>query len=78
MTNDTDVLMGDTPAELAAQIRRLLNDAALGARLSANGRALVAANYTWESSAARMARLIEEACAVRGRSRRAGEGIGSS
>ncbi len=64
VTNDTDVLLGDTPAELAAQIHRLLNDPALTARLSANGRALVAAKYTWERSGARMARLIEDACAT--------------
>ncbi len=64
VTNDTDVLLGDTPVELAAQIHRLLNDPALAARLSANGRALVATRYTWERSGARMARLIEDACAT--------------
>lgn len=41
------VLIGDDSESFARQVRRLLDDDALRARLSVNGRRVVASHYTW-------------------------------
>lgn len=43
-----DLLVGDTPADFAAAVIRVLGDAALRERLSANGRRLAMARYDWQ------------------------------
>lgn len=45
---------------LAAAVLRLLQDEGLRQRLSANGRALIEAEYTWASAASRYERLYDE------------------
>ena len=46
VTHEQNILLADTPEDFAAGIGRLLNDRALWQRLSAAGRALVAARYS--------------------------------
>lgn len=49
----------DDPEALAAALRRLRDDPALGARLAAEARALVAARYTWKARAAGILKSVE-------------------
>ena len=46
-----EVLVAETPAEIAAATLRLLRDAELRARLAANGRACIERQYTWRAVA---------------------------
>jgi glycosyltransferase involved in cell wall biosynthesis len=45
--HERDILIADQPAEFAAQVVRLLRDAALRRRLGEAGRRLVKATYDW-------------------------------
>jgi glycosyltransferase involved in cell wall biosynthesis len=42
-----EVLLGDSPADLAAQVARLLSDPALARGLSVRARALVEQKFDW-------------------------------
>jgi glycosyltransferase involved in cell wall biosynthesis len=59
-----DVLLADEPERFAAEARRLLDDAALGARLGSSARALVEARYSWRASARVLEGLLEELAAA--------------
>lgn len=65
VTPGHDILIADSPSELARAVVRLLNDSDLRARLAAAGRQLVAARYTWDRVAADLERVIEEAINAR-------------
>jgi glycosyltransferase involved in cell wall biosynthesis len=56
-----EILVGDTPAALAGQISRLLNDADLRRKLGLAGRRYVEAEHRWGASAARFEELYSEA-----------------
>ena len=50
VTPGRDILVGDTPEAFAAEVLRVLNDPALGRRLSANGRRLAEKLYDYRSA----------------------------
>lgn len=52
-------LVADDPATFAAHVLRVVDDAALAARLSTAGRSLVAGAYTWDAIGARLLDLVE-------------------
>ncbi|MGC9025004.1 MAG: glycosyltransferase family 4 protein, partial [Chloroflexia bacterium] len=54
------LLLADTPESFAEAVLALLRDRALWARLSAQGRALVAERYDWPQTLARFRALVEE------------------
>jgi glycosyltransferase involved in cell wall biosynthesis len=54
-------LIADTPAELAAALRKILGDRALAGRLGEEGRRLVAERYTWEVVAPVFVEAVERA-----------------
>ena len=56
---DGAALLAQTPQQFADALLTLLADAALRARLGAAGRALVAANYSWDVVGARLAALYD-------------------
>lgn len=47
VTPERDVLVADTPADFVRQIRRIVEDPALGRRLAANGRDFVERRFSW-------------------------------
>ncbi len=47
VTHDNNILIADTPEAFAAAVGRLRDNADLGARLAANGRALIERQYDW-------------------------------
>ena len=59
---DEHLLVADDPATLATQIGRLLVDPALGQRLAAAGRALVAARYDWSVIRPQLLACYRELC----------------
>jgi glycosyltransferase involved in cell wall biosynthesis len=61
VTPEHDVLLADSPEDFAAQVVRLLDDFALRARLSANGRRTVERQYTWDRIGAQLNGIIEDA-----------------
>jgi glycosyltransferase involved in cell wall biosynthesis len=50
VTSGRDILVGDTPEEFAGQVLRVLDDPALGERLSANGRRLMEERYDYRTA----------------------------
>ncbi|MEI6514254.1 MAG: glycosyltransferase, partial [bacterium] len=46
---DVNILLADTPEEMAAQTVRILKDPALAQRLGENGRKLVEELYSWDA-----------------------------
>ena len=60
--SDEHLLMADDPATVATQIGRLLADPALGQRLAAAGRALVAARYDWSVIRPQLLACYRELC----------------
>ncbi len=58
VTDGEDILLADTPDELAAAALRLFRDPALRARLAAAGRARVEREYDWQQIAAQLSALI--------------------
>jgi polysaccharide biosynthesis protein PslH len=59
VTHGEDILVADAPEAFAAAISRLFDNAELGRRLGAAGRALVEREYSWD----RIGRQLEEAYA---------------
>jgi glycosyltransferase involved in cell wall biosynthesis len=57
-----ELLLADEPERFAAEVRRLLDDPALGSRLGRSARALVAARYSWRASARELERFLLELC----------------
>jgi sugar transferase (PEP-CTERM/EpsH1 system associated) len=57
-----ELLLADEPERFAAEVRRLLDDPALGSRLGRSARALVAARYSWRASARGLERFLFELC----------------
>lgn len=55
-----DILIADDPEGFAAQVLRLLSDAALRDRLARNGRRLVASRYDWRRVGERFAAFVEQ------------------
>jgi polysaccharide biosynthesis protein PslH len=53
-----DVLLADSPAEQAREIRRLLDDPALRAQLGQNARATVVSRYSWSASAEKLENFL--------------------
>jgi glycosyltransferase involved in cell wall biosynthesis len=60
VTPGEHVLTGSTPAELAAQVTRLLRDPRLAQQVGARARALVERHYTWAQVAERYESLYRE------------------
>lgn len=59
LEDGTHALLADQPAAFAAHLRTILRDPAVGRRLGANGRALVAARYDWRMIVPQMVALWE-------------------
>jgi len=59
-TPGEDILIADTPPAFADAVLRLLSDGSLRARLSANGRRLVADRYGWDRIGRRLERFLHE------------------
>jgi glycosyltransferase involved in cell wall biosynthesis len=59
-----ELLLADDPDRFAAELRRLLDDPALGERLGAAARARVLARYAWSASARALEALLVELCDV--------------
>jgi glycosyltransferase involved in cell wall biosynthesis len=57
------VLVGDTPAEFAAALIRLLRDPALGRRLAAAGRGVAEDRYDWQVVNPQVETVFEQALA---------------
>lgn len=55
------LLVADTPAAFAAQVLRLLRQKALGRRLAAQARRLLARHYVWRANAAGLERAMQSA-----------------
>jgi sugar transferase (PEP-CTERM/EpsH1 system associated) len=62
---EQDILVGDSPTELAGQISRLLDDADLRRNLGLAGRRYVETQHRWGVSAARFEDLYDEAISQR-------------
>jgi polysaccharide biosynthesis protein PslH len=58
-----NILIADQPDQFAAHVIRLLNDADLRKRLSANGRQLVHEQYNWRTILPKFLRLVEKVAA---------------
>jgi len=65
VTDGEDILLGDTADAFAAQVRRLLDDDTLGAKLGAAGRRLVEERYGWATSVRSLEALYRSAIAAR-------------
>ena len=61
VTAGTEVLVGDSPEAFSAHVLRLLDDGALGARLSEAGRSRVRAAYTWDAIGQRLLGIVDAA-----------------
>jgi glycosyltransferase involved in cell wall biosynthesis len=65
VVNGRDLLLADSPQEMADAVCSLLADAELRARLAAAGRACVEKQYDWGVITARLNKLIEQVMTVR-------------
>ncbi len=63
VTDGENILIADEPADFTQAVMRLLGDAALRAKLAANGRRLVAERYSWETIGARLEQLLDRVAA---------------
>lgn len=61
-----DLLVADAPEAFAAEVIRLLDDPALGARLGEAGRKLAVERYSWSAAAERLEGFYREVLAARG------------
>lgn len=61
VTHETHLLLADTADDFASAVLRVLNDGALAARLSRNGRALVSERYRWSVAGRQLDGVIAEA-----------------
>lgn len=62
---ETDVLVADDPSAFVRQVKRLVEDPALQAKLSANGRAYVERNFAWPVIGQKMRDGFSKAMQVR-------------
>jgi glycosyltransferase involved in cell wall biosynthesis len=62
-----DVLVADDPAAFVRQVKRLVEDPALRANLSANGRSFVERNFSWPVIGRRMQQSFSEVVRARAR-----------
>lgn len=60
VVHEKHLLLADEPAQFAAAVGRVLDDAALAARLGEEARALVNAHYSWDASARQMEGFLRE------------------
>jgi glycosyltransferase involved in cell wall biosynthesis len=60
VTPEENILIGDTPERFAAQTLRLIDNPELHARLSANGRNLIAQRYTWDRIGRQLDALLDD------------------
>jgi polysaccharide biosynthesis protein PslH len=80
VVHERHLLLADEPAQFAAAVGRVLDDASLAARLGEEGRALVNARFSWDASARRLEEFLREILATSAapssptRSRRASQG----
>jgi glycosyltransferase involved in cell wall biosynthesis len=58
------VLVGDTPRQIADALLRLMDDPALRARLSAQGRTLIETRYSWQVVGVRLNALLDDIVAA--------------
>jgi polysaccharide biosynthesis protein PslH len=58
-----ELLLADDPERFAGEVRRLLDDPALGARLGREARALVEGRYSWRAAARTLEACLLEVCA---------------
>jgi glycosyltransferase involved in cell wall biosynthesis len=65
VTDGEDILLGDTADAFAAQVKRVLDDGELGARLGGAGRRLVEDRYGWATSVRSLEALYRSAIAAR-------------
>jgi len=68
VVHEKHLLLADEPAQFAAAVGRVLDDAKLAARLGEEGRALVTARYSWEAAARGLEEFIGEVLAPHVRS----------
>ena len=66
VTPGQDILVGDTPAEFAAQVLRVLNDPDLGRELAANGRKLAEEKYDYRNACRPLDEVYARAIVRRG------------
>jgi glycosyltransferase involved in cell wall biosynthesis len=59
-----ELLLADDPERFAAEVRRVLGDRALAARLGKAARAFVERRYAWRASARALERCLLEVCAA--------------
>jgi glycosyltransferase involved in cell wall biosynthesis len=57
-----DILIADSPQEIADAVCRLFDDAALRGKIAAGGRALVEHEYDWGVIGERLVSVVEEVC----------------
>ena len=57
---EVDILIADEPQQFAAQLVRLLRDAALNRRLASNARRLVEEHYDWRAIGRQFNAFVEE------------------
>jgi polysaccharide biosynthesis protein PslH len=62
--HDRHLLLADEPAQFAAAVGRVLDDASLAARLGEEGRALVNARYSWDAAARSLEGFLREVLAT--------------
>jgi glycosyltransferase involved in cell wall biosynthesis len=60
---ERDVLVGDTPEELARQVMRVLEEPGLRDRLARAGRDLIARRYTWDRIGTQLEALLDQVSA---------------
>jgi glycosyltransferase involved in cell wall biosynthesis len=63
-THGRELLLADDPARFAAEVRRVLDDPALAARLGKAARAFVERRFSWRASARALERCLLEVCAA--------------
>ncbi len=57
---EEEILIGNTPQELANQIKRLLNDPALYSKIATNGKKLATNRFNWKTATAGLLEIIEK------------------
>jgi glycosyltransferase involved in cell wall biosynthesis len=65
LREEEDLLLGDTPAEMAARVVELIRDPARARRLGQSGHTRVTELYSWESSARTLGATLERLVAER-------------
>jgi glycosyltransferase involved in cell wall biosynthesis len=59
-TPGSEILIGDTPVELAAEILNLLDDRELRQRVSGAGRAYVCENHNWDKISEQLSAIYRQ------------------